>query len=118
MLSVNFIDQFLRVPETPCRFPASLNITVTLPLYERMKLPLALLRVNDPDKFLFVSIVDNGWLWFILRFAGSRRCTAVDHGEVDNVMLPEYIRKVRLVNILIDDLTYRVSSCPFAIRVL
>ena len=38
--------------------------------------------------------------------------------DVENVVLLDRIRKIEFVRILIDDLTYRVRSCPFVIQLL
>ena len=94
MLSVKLINQFLRIPEILRRFPASPYVTVTHPLYEIMELPVAPLRVEDPVNFPFVRVVDHRRLRFRWRLAGGRRCIAVEQRDVENVVLPDRIRKV------------------------
>ena len=94
MLSVKLINQFLRIPEILRRFPASPYVTVTRPLYEIMELPVAPLRVEDPVNFPLVRVVDKHRLLFGWRLAGGRRCIAVEQRDVENVVLPDRIRKV------------------------
>jgi hypothetical protein len=94
MLSVKLIKQFLRIPESLRRFPASLYLTVTRPFYEIMELPVAPLRVEDPVDFQFVRVVDDRRLRFRWRLAGGRRCIAVEQRDGENVVLPDRIRKV------------------------
>ena len=94
MLSVKLINQFLRSPEILRRFPASPYITVTRPLYEIMELPVAPLGVDNPVDFPFVKVIDYRRLRFRWRLAGGRRCIAVEQRDVENVVLPDRIRKV------------------------
>jgi hypothetical protein len=94
MLSVKLIHQFLHIPEILSRFSASPYITVTRPLYEIMEHPVAPLRVEDPDYFPFVRVIDYRWLWFSWWLAGSRRCIMVQQRDVENIVLPDRIRKV------------------------
>ena len=94
MLSVKLINQFLRIPEILRRLPASPYVTVTRPLYEIMELPVAPLRVEDPVDFPFVRVVDDRRLRFRWRLASGRRCIAVEQRDVENVVLPDRIRKV------------------------
>jgi hypothetical protein len=88
MLSVTLSNQFLRIPEILRRFPASPYVTVTRPVYEIMELPVAPLRVEDPVDFPFVRVID------YRRLAGSRRCITVEQRDVENIVLPDRIRKV------------------------
>jgi hypothetical protein len=94
MLSVELLDQLLRIPEILRRLPASPYVTVTRPLYEIMELPVASLRVEDSVDFPFVRVVDDRRLRFRWRLAGGRRCIAVEQRDVENVVLPDRIRKV------------------------
>jgi hypothetical protein len=94
MLSVKLVDQFLRIPEILCRFPASPYVTVTGPLYEIMELPVASLRVEDPVNFPFVRVVDDCRLRFRTRLGGGRRCIPVEQRDVKNVVFPDRIREV------------------------
>jgi hypothetical protein len=94
MLSVKLINQFLRIPEILRRFPASPYVTVTRPLYEIVELPVAPLGVEDPVNFPFIRVVDHRRLRFRWRLAGGRRCIAVEQRDVENVVLPDRIRKV------------------------
>jgi len=94
MLSVKLINQFLRIPEILRRFPASPYVTVTRPLYKIMELPVAPLRVEDPVDFPFVRVIDDPRLRFRWRLAGGRRCIGVEQRDVENVVLPDRIRKV------------------------
>jgi len=94
MLSVKLINQFLRIPEILRRFPASPYVTVTRPLYEIVELPVAPFGVEDPVNFPFIRVVDHRRLRFRWRLAGGRRCIAVEQRDVENVVLPDRIRKV------------------------
>jgi hypothetical protein len=91
MFSVELINQFLRIAEILCRFPASPYVTVTHPLYEIIELPVALLRVEDSVDFPFVRVVDDRWLRFRWPLASDRRCIAVEQRDVENVVLPDHI---------------------------
>jgi hypothetical protein len=91
MLSVELINQFLRIAEILCRFPGSPYITVTRPLYQIMKLLVASLRVEDPVNFPFVRVVDNRRLRFRWRLAGGRRCISIKQRDVENVVRPDHI---------------------------
>jgi len=91
---VNLINQFLRIQKILRRFPASPYITVTRPLYEIMELPFAPLRVDDPVDFPFVRVIDYFRLRFRLRLAGRRGCIVVEQRDVENVALPDRLRKV------------------------
>jgi len=94
MLLVELINQFLRIPEILRRVPASPYVTVTRPLYEIMELPVASFRVEDMVNFPFVRVVDHHRLWFRWRLAGGRRCIAVEQRDMENVVLPDHVRKV------------------------
>jgi len=94
MLSVKLINQFLCIPVILRRFPASPYVTVTRPLYEITELPVASFRVEDPVNFPFVRVVDHRRLRFRRWLAGVRRCIAVEQRNVENVVLPDRIRKV------------------------
>jgi hypothetical protein len=94
MLSVELIDQLLRIPVILRRLPVSPYMTVTNPLYKIMEHPVASLRVDDSVDFPFVRVVDNHPLWFRWRLAGGRRCIAVDHSDVENVVLPDRTQNV------------------------
>jgi hypothetical protein len=94
MLSVKLINQFLRIPESLRRFPASPYVTVSRPLYEIMELPVAPRRVDDVVDFPSVRVVDDRRLRFRWRLAGGSRCIAVEQRDVENVVLPDCIRKV------------------------
>jgi hypothetical protein len=118
MLSEELINQPLHIPEILHRLPASPYVTVTRPLYEIMKLPVASFRVEDLVDFPFVTVVEDCRLRFRWRLAGAGRCIAVERRDVENVVLPDRIRKSKFVNILIDDLTYSVRSCPFVVQLL
>jgi hypothetical protein len=73
MLSVELINQLLRIPEILHRLPASPYVTVTRPLYEIMELPVASLRVEDSVNFQFVRVVDDRRLRFRWRLLGGGR---------------------------------------------
>jgi hypothetical protein len=118
VLSVELINQLLRIPEILRRLPASPYVTVTSPLYEIMELPVASLGVEDSVDFPFVGVVNDRRLRSRWQLAGGRRCIAVEQRDVENIVLPDRIRKVKFVSILIDDLTYCVRSCPFVIQLL
>jgi len=94
MLLVKIIKQFLRIPEILRRFPASRYGTVARPLYETMELPVAPLRVEDPVGFPYVRVIDYCRLWFSWRLAGDMRWIAVEQRDVENVVLPDRVRKV------------------------
>jgi hypothetical protein len=94
MLSVKLVNQFLRIPEILCRFPASPYVTVTCPVYKIMELPVASLRVKNPVNFPFVQVVNDRRLRFRWRLAGGRRCIAVEQRDVKNVVFPDCIREV------------------------
>ena len=93
MLSVKLITQSLHIPEILCRFPASPYVTVTRPLYEIMELPVAPLGVEDPVDFPFVRVIDYPRLRFSWRLAGGRRCITVEQRDMENIVLPDRIRK-------------------------
>jgi len=95
MLSVELIDQLLRIPEILRRLPASPYVTVTRPLYEIMEHPVVSLRVEDSVDFLFVRVVDDRRLRFRWRLPGGRRCIAVEQRDMENIVLPDRIRKVK-----------------------
>jgi len=116
MLSVELINQFLRIPGILHRLPASPYVTVTRPLYEIMELPAASLRVENSVDFPFVTVVDDRRLQFRWRLVGGRRCIGVEQRDMEDVVLPDRIRKVSFVSILIHDITYRVRSCAFVIH--
>jgi hypothetical protein len=94
MLSVKLVKQFLRIAEILRGFPDSPYVTVTRPLYEVMERPVASYRVKDSVDFPFVRVVDKHRLLFGWRLAGGRRCIAVDQRDVENVVLPDRVRKV------------------------
>jgi hypothetical protein len=94
MLSVELIDQLLPIPEILRRFPASLNVTAILPLYEIMERPVASLSVEDPVNFAFIRVVDHRRLRLRWRLAGGRSCIPVVQRDVENDVLPDRIRKV------------------------
>jgi hypothetical protein len=94
MLSVKLIHQFLRIPEILRRLPASSYETVTRQLYEIMELPVAPLRVEDPVDFPFVRVIDCRRLRFSWRLAGGRRYITVEQRDVENIVLPDRLRKV------------------------
>jgi len=94
MLPVKLINQFLRIPGILRSFPASPYVTVTRPLYEIMELPVAPLRVEAPVDFPFVRVVNHRRQRFRWWLAGGRRCIAVEQRNVENVVLPDRIRKV------------------------
>jgi hypothetical protein len=94
MLSVKLINQFLRIPKILRRFPASPYVTVTHALYEIMELPVGPLRVKDPVDFPFVRVMDYRRLRFSWQLGGGRRCITVEQRDVENIVLPDCIRKV------------------------
>jgi len=94
MLSVKLINQFLHIPEILRWFPASPYVTVTCSFYEIMELPVAPLTVEDPVDFPFVRVIDNRQLRFSWQLAGGRRCITVEQRDVENIVLPDHIRKV------------------------
>jgi hypothetical protein len=94
MLSVELINQFLRIPEILHRFPACPYVTVTRPLYEIMELPVVSLRVEDSVDFPFIRVVNDCRLRFRCQVAGCRRCIAVEQRDVENVLLVDRIWKV------------------------
>jgi len=116
MLSVKLVDQFLPIPEILRSFSTSLYVTVTRQLYEIMELPVASIRDEDSVDFPFVRVVHDCQLRFRWQLAGGWRSIAVEQSDVEHVVLPDRIRKVYFVSILIDDLTYCVRSCPFLIQ--
>jgi hypothetical protein len=59
VLSVELINQLLRIPEILRRLPASAQVHVTPPLYQIMELPVASLRVEDLVDFPFVRVIDD-----------------------------------------------------------
>jgi hypothetical protein len=83
-----------------------------------MSLLVASHRVRDLVDFPFITAVDDRRLWFRWQLAGGRRCIVVEEREVENIVLPDRIRKVKFVRIFFDHLTYYVQSCPFVIQVL
>jgi len=94
MLSVKTFDQFLRIPEILRRLPASPYETVTRSLYEILELLVLSFRVEDPVNFPFVRVVDHRRLRLRWRLAGGRSCIGVEQKDVENVVLPDCIRKV------------------------
>jgi len=94
MFSVKLVYQLLPIPEILRRFLASPYVTVTRRLYEIMELPVASLRVEDPVDFPFVRVVDDRRLRFRWQLAGDRRCIVVEQRDVENIVLPDHIRKV------------------------
>jgi len=93
MLSVELINQLLRIPQILRRLPASPYITVTRPVYESMELPVASLRVEESVDFPFVRVIDDRRLRFRWRLAGIMRCIAVQQRDMENVVLPDRIWK-------------------------
>jgi hypothetical protein len=59
-----------------------------------MKLLVESLRVEDSVDFPFVRVIDDRRLRFRWRVAGSRRCIAAEQRDVENVVLPDRIRKL------------------------
>jgi len=118
MLPVELINQFLRIPEILRSFPASPYITVTHPKYDILELTVAPLCVEDLVNFPFVRVFNHLRLRFRWRLAGGRGCIAVEQRDLENVGLPDRIRKVYIVSILIDGHTYSVRSCTFEIQLL
>jgi hypothetical protein len=94
MLSVKFINQFLRIPEILPKFLASPYVTVARQLYEIMELPVPPRRVEDPVDFLFVRVIVYRRLWFKWRLAGGRRCIMVEQRDVEDVVFPDRTRKI------------------------
>jgi len=94
MLSVKLINEFLHIPEIFRRFPASPYITVTCSQYKIIGLLLALLSVEDPVEFPFVRVFNDHRLQFGWWLASGRRCIAVEHRDVENIVRPDRIRKV------------------------
>jgi hypothetical protein len=94
MLSVELINQLLRIPEILRRLPASPYVAVTRPLYEIMELPVASLRVEDSVNLPFGTIVDDHRLRVRWWLAGGRSCIAVEKRDVGNVVFPDRIREV------------------------
>jgi len=94
MLSMELINQFLRIPEILRWFPASPYVTVTRPLYEIMELLVESLIVEDSVDFPFSRVVDDCRLRFRWRLAGGRRCMAVKQRAVKRVVLPDRLWKI------------------------
>jgi hypothetical protein len=93
MLSVKLVDQFLHIPVILRRFLASLYITVIRQLYKIMELRVASLRVDDWVNFPFVRVLDDCRLQFRWWLAGGQRCISVEQRDMENVVLPDYIRE-------------------------
>jgi len=74
--------------------------------------------VEDPVDMSLARVIDDCRLRFRGRLADSGWCIAVEPRDMGNIMLADRIWKVYFVSILIDDLWYRVWSCPFVIQYL
>jgi hypothetical protein len=118
MPSVKLIYHFRHIPDILRTFPASPYVTITRALYKIMELPVASLRLEDSVNFPFVRVIHNHRLRFRGWLAGGRRWIAVEQRDVQSVVLPDRIWKVKFLCILIDDLTYPVRSCLFVIQLL
>jgi hypothetical protein len=59
-----------------------------------MEHPVASLRVEDSVDFPLVRVVDDRRLRYRWRQAAGRRSIAVEQRDVENVVLPDRIRKV------------------------
>jgi hypothetical protein len=94
MLSVEVINHFLYISGILRRFPASLYVTVTCPLYELTELPVVSLGAEDLVHFEFVRVVHNCPLWFRWRLAGGRQCIVVEQRDVEHSVVLHHIRKV------------------------